>query len=112
MAALRKELLIAKAFTRTPKVLPDVPPPESGGESVGFIYSSYGAEPAWSTCTSHGRGPAIKPNGGRRSGSQNSKHLFSTPVLALKAYRNSVEQECAEKLAKIDDQIAKEGDFL
>lgn len=109
VAALRQELAIARAFTRTVKVLPDVAPPGCFWEgkarySVGYLYSGYGGvEKAWSTSVTHGRGE-VKTDG--RSGSQNSCHLFSTPALALKAMRWEVEEKAAKELAKIDAMIA------
>ena len=111
-AAMKRELLVARAFNRTQPVAPDVAPPNPndmkapaytiGYRASKFTYTNPGAEMHWSTATSHGRGERTS----RVSGSQNSIWLHSTPVLALRSLRYETEERMARELAEIDEAIA------
>lgn len=117
MSALEKQLIIerhnnriAKALRYTDPVTPDLPPPEGGsmGMTHGFDIYGYGIEnkiePVSSSSTSHYR----YHEGSRMGGSQKSRHLFSTRLLALRAARNQVEEAAARRLAEIDAEIERE----
>lgn len=107
LAALQKAYAMALALRWTQEVKPDLLPPKSviGEYTTGYLFNTYRLEvdEAWSGCTNHGRGTV--PG---RNGSQNSRTLFSTKLLALRAMRHEVEKNAAENLAKIDALIAAE----
>ena len=110
-AELERKLRIAVALRWTEMVSPDVPRPGQGFTS-GYAFNPYGlaVDRAWSTPVSHGIGYST-PDAQRArgvSGRQNGIALYSSRLLALRAMRHVVEQECAEKLAKIDAMIADE----
>lgn len=113
MAELRKKLAIAKAFVRTLPVEKDVPVPlpswESGKYSHGFDFNSYNNSIGeyWSSSVSHYTSNPIGKTG-YISGSQRGVSLYSTRLLALKALRHAVENNCAAALADIDAQIIQE----
>lgn len=120
MEALEQQLREAKALRWTDPVTPDIPPPEGGSmrETSGFAALGslqYGrVEPASSSCVAHGRGYSTRAEQQKAgsSGSQRPIHLFSTKLLALRALRNSMEREAAQRIAIIDkmieDEIAKD----
>lgn len=84
---------------------PDVMPPEGYAElSTGFLFNAHSSRinVACSGAASHARGQTD------RTTSQGARRLYSTRLRALQALRNAVEQECAERLARIDAQIAQE----
>lgn len=101
------------ALRWTDPVERDVPAPTpdsaSGTYSEGWDYNAHSKLVwlGWSGPVSHGDGPA--PSGGLyRSGRQNSRSLFSTKALALKAMRNEIERMAAENLREVDRRIALE----
>lgn len=103
--AMKQALRIARAMRFTTPVAPDVPPPKGSGSTSGWLHNSYrgAAIQAWSESVSHGLGgPDRKSTGG---GSQNSRPLFSTELLALKAMRHEMEMDFAKKLAQVDRLI-------
>lgn len=106
-AAIARANMLA-ALRRTEPVSKDVPPPDCAadrGDTTGWDFNTYTGTVSqyWSTTVSHG-------SGAKRTayGSQNSKPLFSTRLLALKALRHATEIESATKLARIDEQINQE----
>lgn len=101
-----KQIALLGALRWTSPVKKDIPVPQSFGESTsGWDYNTHSSSvnQKWSDSVSHGDGPA-RTN--RFCGSQNGRALFSSELLALKALRHAVELECAEKLRRIDEQIA------
>lgn len=105
LAALDAELALVRALRWTAPVQPDLPVPEFGQTTSGWQINTYSGRvyEAWSESAAHGEGKA------RGSyGSQKGIPLYSTRLLALQAMRAAVELECAQKLAAIDAQIAKE----
>lgn len=117
MDALREELRIARAFRFTDPVERDVMPPEScyrgEGLTTGYDFNEHiGADPRsyssaishqWSGSVSHGDMPYSE-----YSGSQGSRRLFSTKLLALRALRFALERRFAKRLAAVDAAIEKE----
>ena len=104
-AAIDRANLLA-ALRWTSVVQPDVPPPNAGGLSTGYVAyaSTFGSpcvEPACSSSVYHGIGSHTKTS------SQHPRALWSTPLLALRAARHHCELECARELAKFDAAIAK-----
>jgi len=104
--ALEAALTVA-ALRTTTDVAPDVPPPTNGGLSKGFAVvgerSDNGrVEPACSSSVHHGIGQHD------RTTSQNARHLYSTKILALKALRRAIEQDCAVRLRRVDRMIDAE----
>lgn len=96
------------ALRWTAPVEPDVPAPSYNskpGIAEGYHYNSYSlAVPKmWSTSLYHGQGERSK-----YGGSQGSRSLYSTKLLALRAMRHSIECECAKKLRDIDRLIEAE----
>lgn len=114
MAALKRQLAVASAFVRTPAVEKDLPPPipgegNSGHVTHGFNFNTYTQEVReyWSgAVATYSENPKAKK--GYVSGSQGSTALYSTRLMALKALRHAVENEAAESLANIDEEIASE----
>lgn len=98
------------ALRATPIVKPDVAPPASGGGKLatGFWpiaphgFGGGHVEPACSSTSYH----AIGSN--RATNSQGARSLYSTRLLALRAMRNEVERDAAQKLMDIDRLIAEE----
>lgn len=108
MENIRNEMRKARALRFTDKVYQDVLPPSHnegyGKLNTGFVFNSHNCsiDIACSSSFSHGKGQANKTT------SQQAISMFSSRLLALKAMRNEIEQECAKKLAKIDGYIEKE----
>lgn len=106
--ALLEKLLTQSALRATSEVKPDVPPPVVwGGLVKGWmpIASSSSSARVEKSCSGggfHGIGTWEKIN------SQRSIHQYSTKLLALKALRWGVEQDCADRLRRIDRQIEAE----
>lgn len=101
------------ALRWTEPVLRDVLPPQPGDRlqyTEGWDYNLHTKTVylGWSTCVSHGDGPA--PSSGQRhaSGSQRSREYFSTKERALKALRYAIEYKAAEDLAEVDRKIEAE----
>lgn len=99
-----ERLKVRAALHWTPEVLPDVPPPEHGGTlTKGWAVvgrGSYGhVDVACSSATSHALGYTDKTT------SQQPISLYSTRLLALRAWRHQIEQECAKRLREIDRAI-------
>jgi hypothetical protein len=88
-------------------LLPDVPPPEYIGYTDGWYCNGPAGkvDRRWSTSSGHGFGPYADYVHSRRSASQGSIALYSTRARALRALRRFVEEDAAQKLAKIDDEI-------
>jgi hypothetical protein len=102
---LQGELIKARAFRFTDKVEPDVPIPQwpglvKGWIGVGPTSNHPRVEKACSSSVSHNIG------GWEKTTTQQAKRLYSSELLAWKALRYEVEQECASKLARIDEQIS------
>ena len=98
------ECRLLAALRWTAPVAPDVPIP-SEGLSIGYLPIASGSTDARVTeaCSSsiyHGHSHI-------KTTTQNPKELYSTRILALRALRHSVERDCAERLARIDRQIAE-----
>jgi hypothetical protein len=85
---------------------PDIPPPEGYGDELtrGYVFNAYTdrVDVACSSGGAHAIGRTDKTT------SQRPIPLYSTRRRALLALRNAVEQECAERLARIDAQIEAE----
>ena len=113
MTALKRAVLVAGAFVRTPSIKPDVMPPKPCREgpeyTSGFDYNLYDKSvySVWSSSINHGKGP-IPEEGKYRNASQNSIPFFSTRLRALQALRGAVERQAANDLADIDEEIQKE----
>jgi hypothetical protein len=106
LESLRRQLLVAKAFRFTERVLPDVLIPTGFGVlSKGFLYSAHLMAlrfvPACSSSVGHNFGSSDETN------SRNGRALYSTELLALRALRNDAEQQCANWLADIDKAIER-----
>jgi len=101
-------LLTESALRRTSEVFTDVPPPDSLSDlSKGFVPVSErtdrpNAVPACSSSVYHSIGRSDKTS------SQNTKHLYSTRLLALKALRYQVESDCCDRLRYVDTLIESE----
>lgn len=96
---------IRDALCWTATVRPDVAPPTaSDGDRKGWLFNAYGerVDRACTSSVSHAFGRDDKTT------TQKPKALYSTRLLALRALRNAVESEAAEKLSKIDNEIADE----
>lgn len=103
--ALLEEARVQAALRWTEAVAPDVPPPEYGKKTTGYLAHARdwaGAEVRhlWSSSVSHG--PV-----GATHGSQGSRALHSTPERALRALRYELEVHTARKLRSIDIAIEK-----
>lgn len=99
-AAMQDEARLARALRFTDPVKEDVPPPE-GFQALtkGFLAWGDRVEVACSSAVSHAFGRDDKTT------TQNSRWLFSTRLLALRAARHRMEREFAKKLADIDKKI-------
>ncbi len=107
---LKTELRIARAFRFTDGVKPDVMPPTSFSElRKGFLFNAYLNEHSFGhvdvACTC-----SIYHAFGRndKTTTQQSRSLYSTRLLALKAMRHEMELKCARLLSVIDYSIEKE----
>jgi hypothetical protein len=104
-------LLTRAALRATSPVIPDVPPPDhsTNGLATGFLFiapsSPYArVDIACSSSIHHAVGYTDKTT------SQGARSLYSTRLMALRALRYEVEQECASRLRKVDQMIeAEEG---
>ncbi len=107
LQGLRDRLALVSALRWTEAVKPDVPvPAHSDPATTGWAYNapSLRIEQMWSESHAHGWGASR----GRGSASQRGRALYSTRLLAVRAMRYEVEQECAAKLAQIDRMIEAE----
>ena len=106
--ALIEKLLTQSALRATSEVKPDVPIPETWGElakgwrPIASSSPSARVEKSCSTRGSHGIGTWDKTN------SQRPIQQYSTKLMALKALRWEVEQDCASRLRSSDRQIEAE----
>lgn len=101
MAAMRDEVLLAKAFRWTPPVPRTVLKPDIYSDrSTGWDFNAYSERvyPAWSSPSAHGEGE-------ERHGVQDGRDLFPTKRHALMAMRHELEKKFALTLARIDKQI-------
>lgn len=109
--AALEEALTLSALRATAGAEPDVMPPIAfGGGTNGFMVVGERSDSpsvirAWSESTAHGRGDSRSSS---LSGSQGSRALFSTKLLALQALRRVVEIECCRRLRRIDVMIEEE----
>ena len=94
-AITRAETLAALRWTEDVK--PDLPVPEWGQHTEGWIVFSDRVEEAWSESVRHGLGRDRS-----RGGSQRGMWLHSTRSRALKALRHQTEMAAAERLRAID----------
>jgi hypothetical protein len=96
------KLTLRLALCWTPKVTPDIPPPEKFDMlHKGWLDCHNRVEPACSSTIHHGfshEGP----------NSQQPRSLYSTRLLALKALRNDMEERFARELMRVDTLIAQE----
>jgi len=104
--AAKKAVIVARALNWSEPVAPDVPAPRNG-EVRGFLFGRDCAMHALSSPVSHATG-WIDSEPPKQTSSQGGRSMYSTKLLALKALRHTTELECAERLAKIDMQIANE----
>ena len=90
------------AFHRTPEVMPDLMPPEMGGQrAMGWaVVGRSTVEAVWTDSGSHGFRGCYASKG--------SISIYSTRMLALRGLRHEVELESARRLRAIDLMIAKE----
>ena len=103
---LKQELRLKGALRATSNVEPDVPIPLSFTESLskGVLFSGETSswprvEPACSSCVFHNFGDDT------RTSTQGSRRLYSTRLLAARALRYAVEQDCCARLARLDKMI-------
>jgi len=104
-AAITKANLLA-ALRWTEEVKKDVPAPGYDDKETSgwdFNISTRTVFEEWSGSVTHGRMPKNKA-----FASQDSKSLFSTKLLALRAMRHSIEKEVAWRLLAVDKLIAAE----
>ena len=107
----RADMLAALRWTNP--VERDVLPPKSGQfhreYTEGWDYNAPSSRvwQGWSNSIGHGTGPVPKPND-YTSGSQGSRAMFSTKLLALRAMRHEMERQAARMLMQVDRQIAAE----
>lgn len=107
--AMKREILLAKAFRFTERVKPDIMPPTTSELRKGWHYNSYigsySGPRVHRACTSavhHSIGNDTKTD------TQQPLSLYSTKLLALRALRHDVEKQVANILADIDEQIEAE----
>jgi len=108
LAECQQQLRLAKALRFTELVYPDVPIPDRWNRHLvkGWLYAgsagSFRVDVACSSCTSHafGRDDGVTQ--------QEPQALYSSRLLALKAARNALEQQCASWLARLDTEIENE----
>ena len=94
------ELRVLAALRWTAPVEPDVPPPTRSDQLTrGWIAIANRVEPGCSSSIYHGSGTMNKTT------SQGARALHSTKLRALRAMRNIVERDAAQRLAQIDAQI-------
>lgn len=116
LAEAKQAARINRALRWTDPVSRDLPPPQRGIGGLyvitnGYDINSHASVPnaykAWSSAVSNGNGHAI--NGERpKYASQNSRTLYSTRLLALRALRSELEMRYAKTLADIDAEIDAE----
>jgi len=101
--------LTAAALRTTSDVFPDVIPPDNtsnrlstGFITVGSMSDSARVDTACSSSIGHGIGRTDKTT------SQGSRRLYSSRILALRALRREVENDCANRLRRIDRMIEGE----
>ena len=108
--AEREALLTRLALRFTEPVLPDVPRPDSGQKRTkGFLYrgslssvSNVEATPACSSSVFH------SSRSNTETDSQGGRALYSTRLRALKALRNELEIQAANRLRYLDTIIEAE----
>jgi hypothetical protein len=107
----KEEMEAAKkmaALRWTEEVKRDVPVPESGfSEGWDFNANAGRVWLGWSDRVGHGTGAAPTDWKGR-IGSQGSRAMYSSKLLALKAMRHEMERMLASQLYEVDKMIAKE----
>lgn len=106
--AAKKAVVVARALNWSEPIAPDVPPPShSQKDTLGFAYNAHSECVLFARSSSvhHATSYDAMPT---KTNSQRALSIYSTRLLALKAMRHSVELVCAEKLARIDMQIAAE----
>lgn len=107
-AAAKKAVIVARALNWTEPVERDVPPPAyNQNDTLGYTFNTYDARVMYGRSSSihHATSDSEMP---QKTRSQRPLSMYSTKLLALKALRHAVECECAEKLARIDMDIAQE----
>lgn len=98
----RESRIRAALHWTEPAAGPDVGIPDDYKTLVtGYTFNAYAMQ-VYEACTTEffhavGRTDRVEAQGPLR--------LYSTRLLALRALRNAVERECAERLAKIDQMI-------
>jgi hypothetical protein len=103
---LYEKAMTAAALRTTEGVIPDVAPPNNGlsigWAAIAMNSDSARVEPACSSPSGHAIGQQDHTT------SQRSIWLYSTKLLALKALRRGVENDCARRLRNIDRVIEQE----
>ena len=110
LAAVTGALSLHRAWRLDPQIAPDVPPPPPGGYldyTSGWEINTHTAtiNSAWSKSSTHGWGVAPVKNG---SASKESRALYSTRLLALRALHAAMAWRFATALVEVDEEIAKE----
>lgn len=112
-AELEKQLRLERAWRFTEAVEPDVPVPTESKRSIGWRpngnpLGTFGGrvDKASSSSVSHCLGEmAWDERWSSRNGSQGSRRLYSSEVLAWRALRHQACVEARQKLADIDARI-------
>ena len=109
---MKQELRLRGALRATSNVEPDVPIPSGSysdrqGLSKGFMFVSESGywprvEPSCSSSVYHSIGRDD------RTTTQEPMRLYSTRLLALRALRYAIEQDCCARLTKVDKMIEEE----
>lgn len=109
MDALRDQLRIAKALRFTEEVKPDVPAPTyREANTTGYLFADYSGFGGDSTSPACSSSVHHNSRGNEKTTTQGARTLYSTRLLALRGLRHEVEQEVAQRLARIDRQIEQE----
>lgn len=99
-AALRAAR-VAGALRWTSPVAPDIPPPQHGNLTKGWLFNEHSSRVsrACSSAVHHNPWTDTETN------TQGARALYSTELLALKAMRHAKEKRFAEELADLDERI-------
>ena len=104
---IKEELRLKGALRATSPVEPDVPIPTSCRDenlAKGYLFVCSNLPRIEKACSSsifHSCGNDDKTT------TQGARMLYSTPLRAALALRYETEQECAQRLAKVDEMIEK-----
>lgn len=99
---LQKELMLYKAFTRTPEVEPDVLPPEEWDTiNKGWVVLVHARDVTEGCTSKHNHNMWANTH----TTSKGAISLYSTKLLALKALRNALEFEFMKAASSLDARI-------